>query len=281
MNNKRFLLGTSILITTLMTAPAYAQVKDEIIVTATKRQQTLQEIPVAVSVTDADVIEKAKIADIMDLQTVVPSLRVSQLQNSVQTTFIIRGFGNGANNPGIEPSVGVFIDGVYRSRSAGAIADLPRLERVEVLRGPQSTLFGKNASAGVISVITAKPSHTFTGSVEASYGNYNALGLKGYVSGPISENLAFSLSGGLSKRDGYFKNLAGGADQNDRDRWNLRGQLLFEPTDNASFRLIVDHDEIDEICCGVANLLNGPTGAAVVAVGGNLVPNDPFAREGY
>lgn len=281
MFNKRTLLGTSILISSLIAVPAFAQIEDEIIVTATKRQQTLQEIPVAVSVTDKDVIEKAKIEDIIDLQSVVPSLRVSQLQNSVQTTFIIRGFGNGANNPGIEPSVGVFIDGVYRSRSAGAIADLPRLERVEVLRGPQSTLFGKNASAGVVSVITAKPSFTPTGTLEASYGNYNALGVKGYISGPLSENVAFSLSGGLNKRDGYYKNLAGGADQNDRNRWNMRGQLLVEPTDNASFRLIADYDEIDEICCGVANLFNGPTGAAVMAVGGQFVPNSPFAREGY
>ena len=131
---------------------------EEIIVTASKRQQTLQETPIAVSVTGADTIEKARVLDISDLQTIVPSLRVTTLQTSSNTNFVIRGFGNGANNAGIEPSVGVFIDGVYRSRSAAAIGDLPRLQRVEVLRGPQSTLFGKNASAGVISVVTAPPS---------------------------------------------------------------------------------------------------------------------------
>ena len=137
----------------------------EIVVTAAKREQTLNDIPAAVSVTSAETIEKARITDILDLHLVVPSLRTSQLQTSTQTNFIIRGFGNGANNPGIESSVGVFIDGVYRSRSASQIGDLVDVERIEVLRGPQSTLFGQNASVGVISVITKKPSFTTTGSI--------------------------------------------------------------------------------------------------------------------
>ena len=102
-------------------------VLEEVVVMATKREQTLQEVSVAVSVVSADTIEKSQINDIIDLQTAVPSLRVTQLQSSGQTNFLIRGFGNGANNPGIEPSVGVFIDGVYRSRSASAIADLPNI----------------------------------------------------------------------------------------------------------------------------------------------------------
>ena len=125
---------------------------EEIVVTATKREQTLQDVPVAVTVTPVETIQKASIQDITDLASIVTSLRVTTLQTSTQTNFVIRGFGNGANNPGIEPSVGVFIDGVYRSRSAGAIGDLIDVSRVEVLRGPQSTLFGQNASAGVISV---------------------------------------------------------------------------------------------------------------------------------
>ena len=108
---------------------------EEIVVTSSKREQTLQATPIAVSVTSADTFEKARILDISDLQSVVPSLRVTTLQTSTNTNFVIRGFGNGANNAGIEPSVGVFIDGVYRSRSAAAIGDLPRLQRVEVLRG--------------------------------------------------------------------------------------------------------------------------------------------------
>lgn len=100
---------------------------EEVVVTAQKREQTLQEVPVAVSVVTSDTIEKAQINDILDLQSVVPALRVTQLQTSGNTNFIIRGFGNGANNAGIEPSVGVFVDGVYRSRTAAAITDLPNL----------------------------------------------------------------------------------------------------------------------------------------------------------
>ncbi len=139
-----------------------------IIVTATKREQTLQETPVAVSVTSAETLEREQIRDLKDLQAVVPSLRVGQLQSSTATNFIIRGFGNGANNAGIEPSVGVFIDGVYRSRTASQVGDLPDVQRIEVLRGPQSTLFGKNASAGVISIVTNEPSFRLKGGAELS-----------------------------------------------------------------------------------------------------------------
>ena len=166
--------------------------------------------------------------DLKDLSSVVPSLRVAERQTSANTNFFIRGFGNGANNAGIEPSVGVFVDGVYRSRSAAQITDLPDVQRVEVLRGPQSTLFGKNASAGVISIVTQKPKFKFGGNVEATYGNYNAIVVKGVVTGPLSETVAASFAAGFNKRDGYNKNLATGIGVNDRDRWFVRGQLLFE-----------------------------------------------------
>ena len=223
---------------------------EEITVTATKRESTLQEVPVAVSVTDAQTIQQAQVLDILDLQTLVPSLRVTQLQSSGNTNFVIRGFGNGANNVGIEPSVGVFIDGVYRSRSAAAISDLTNIERVEVLRGPQSTLFGKNASAGVISVITALPDEELSGSLEAYAGNYGLVGLKGNVSMPISDIAGFGLSVGSNQRDGYFDNLVNGTEINERDRWNVRAQLSITPQDNVSVRVIADYDELDEICCG-------------------------------
>lgn len=252
---------------------------EEILVTAQKRPQTLQETPIAVSVTDAATIENAHMLDISDLQSVVPSLRVWTLQTSTNTNFAIRGFGNGANNAGIEPSVGVFIDGVYRSRSAAQIGDLPRMERVEVLRGPQSTLFGKNASAGVISVVTAAPSYETEGGIEASYGNYNARQVKGYVTGGLSETFAVSLSGGVNKRDGYIESLTGETeDINDRNRWNIRAQALWEPTEDTSFRLIADYNKIDELCCGVTNILNGPTAGAIQALGGIVLDDsDPFA----
>ena len=250
-------------------------------ITATKREQTLQDVPVAVSVVDDSVIEKAAIVDLNDLQSIVPSLRIGQYQTSANTNFVIRGFGNGDNNAGIEPSVGVFIDGVYRSRSAAQIADLPNIERVEVLRGPQSTLFGKNASAGVISVVTKKPEYEFGGSGEATVGNYNMFRVAGDVTGPITDKIAYSLGANYNTRDGYAEDKNTGADVNDRDRWGVRGRLLIEPTEDLSFRIIGDFDKINEICCVAANVVNGPTGAAVMALGGMLDPNDPFSYEVY
>jgi outer membrane receptor protein involved in Fe transport len=255
---------------------------EEIVVTSTKRQSTLQEIPVAVSVIQGADIKESQILDIKDLQFLVPSLRITQLQTSGNTNFIIRGFGNGANNAGIEPSVGVFIDGVYRSRSAAAMNDLPNLERIEVLRGPQSTLFGKNASAGVISVVTAKPNlDAVEGSASLTVGDYSQVIVKGDVNGPLSETAGFSLSGSFNQRDGYYDNLAGGDALGEQNRFGVRGQLYFVPSDQLEIRLIADYSDLDEACCGVANLQNGPTGAAVVAIGGNLVPNAPFAYQGY
>ncbi|WP_255247066.1 TonB-dependent receptor [Sphingopyxis sp. GW247-27LB] len=256
---------------------------NDIIVTASKRSQTLQDTPVAVSVTSAADIQNSQIRDLIDLQSSVPSLRVGQLQSSANTNFIIRGFGNGANNAGIEPSVGVFIDGVYRSRSAAQIGDLPNVERIEVLRGPQSTLFGKNASAGVISIITQKPQFEFGGSLEASYGNYDAIVVKGDITGPISDTLAFSIGGNYNRRDGYARDLHLDQDVNDRNRWGVRGQLLFEPSDTLSIRLIGDYDKIDENCCIAGNVVAGPTVAITNAlVGGPSVDaNNPFSYDVY
>jgi outer membrane receptor protein involved in Fe transport len=265
------------------TAPQASDEADEnvIIVTATKREQTLEEVPVAVSVTSAAAIERAQVRDLKDIQTLVPSLRVSQLQSSANTNFIIRGFGNGANNPGIEGSVGVFIDGVYRSRSAAAISDLPNLQRVEVLRGPQSTLFGKNASAGVISIVTAAPSYEFGGSAELSYGNRNAIVAKADITGPISDNVAFSFAGGINQADGYGTNLTDGSKTSERNRWNARAQLLIEPSESFKLRFIGDYDKIDENCCFVGNVFAGPTAVAIRAVGGKINSGGIFSYTEY
>lgn len=252
--------------------PQAEEAADEnvIIVTATKREQTLQEIPISVSVTSGETIEQAQIRDVLDLQTVAPSLRVSQLQNSSSSTFIIRGFGNGDNNFGIEPSVGVFIDGVFRSRSASSLNDLANVQRIEVLNGPQSTLFGKNASAGVISVITRSPQYEFGGSVEATYGNFNAFTIKGDITGPIAENVAFSLDGSYNRRDGYARIVNLDKELSDRNRWSARGQLLIEPTETLKIRAMADYSQIDEVCCTVSTLVAGPTAPAIFGVGGAL-----------
>ncbi len=249
----------------------------EIIVTASKRAATLQDTPISVAVTTAASIEQSQIRDLKDLQTLVPSLTVNQLQSSANTNFSIRGFGNGANNAGIEPSVGVFIDGVYRSRSAAQIGDLPNIERVEVLRGPQSTLFGKNASAGIISIITAEPKFKLGANAELSYGNYNAVVAKASVTAPLTDTIAFSLAGNYNRRDGYGQDLAQGIKVNNRNRWGVRGQLLFKPSEDFKLRLIADYDNINENCCIVANLVNGPTAPAIFGVGGRPGPIAPFS----
>jgi len=282
-------LGAGAAALTAFAAPAQAQEEaaeesrtlQTVTITATKREQTLQDVPIAVSVVDDSTIQRAVIVDLNDLQSIVPSLSVSQLQSSSNTNFVIRGFGNGANNAGIEPSVGVFIDGVYRSRSASQISDLPNIERVEVLRGPQSTLFGKNASAGVISVVTKKPQYEFGGVADATVSNFNGYRLNGYVTGPITDNMAGAISATYNKRDGYVEDLGFGPDQNERNRYGIRGDLLFEPNENMSFRLMADYDTIDEVCCAAGNVVNGPTGAIVQAIGGNLVAEDPFSYEVY
>ena len=241
-----------------------------IVVTATKREQTLQETPVAVSVTSAETIEQAQIRDVSDLATVVPSLQVSQNQSSFATSYSVRGFGTDGNNIGLEPSVAMFVDGVYRSRAVSQISDLPDIQRVEVLRGPQSTLFGKNASAGVISIVTKEPQFDFGGMVEASYGNYDAMVVKGFVTGPISDSVAFSAGGGINKRDGFLTNGANGDDINDRDRWFTRGQLLFDNGGPLRVRVIGDYDKIEERCCGVLNVAPSAEIGAIQLLGGQV-----------
>lgn len=296
--------GASAIALIAAASPAYAQTaapqaadttaaddvtdSSDIIVTASKRAQTLQDTPISVAVTTAESIERSQIRDLIDLQSLVPSLKVGQLQSSANTNFIIRGFGNGANNAGIEPSVAVFIDGVYRSRSGAQIGDLPNIERVEVLRGPQSTLFGKNASAGVISIVTAEPKFEFGANIEASYGNYNAIVVKGTVTGPLSETIAVSLSGNYNKRDGYARYTNLNLENNNRDRYGVRGQILFQPSPEFKIRLIADYDKIDEICCTVVNIFDGPTGGAVRFLAGSATPanggvvsNQPYSYNSF
>jgi iron complex outermembrane receptor protein len=267
MRNVHF-LGVSLL-ALIAGGPAFAQEKaappaetttvfEEIIVTATKREQTLQDVPISVAVTGQQTLEKAQIRDLIDLQSVVPSLKVAQLNAVGQTNFIIRGFGNGNGNDGIESSVGVFIDGVYRSRSGSALDDLPEVERIEVLRGPQSTLFGKNVSAGAISIVTKQPAFEFGGKAEVSLGNYDLRQFKATITGPIADDLALRVSGSVNKRDGYATNLTTGNDVNDRNRWSVRADALWTPSDKTSVRLIADYNEITEVCCAVASIYNGP-----------------------
>ena len=259
---KMFAVGMSSLALSSVTT---AQI-DEIIVTANKKEQTLQDIPMSVTVTSAEQIEQSAIVDLLDLQSAVPSLRMTQLQKTTETNFIIRGFGNGANNPGIEGSVGVYIDGVYRSRSASAMADLPTIERVEVLAGPQTTLFGKNASAGVISITTKLPEQEFGGSIEATVGTYGSSIMKGTVTGGITDTTSFRISASSNKNDGYSTNLVDNTKYNDRDRSAIRGQLLIEPSEDLSIRMIADYNQIEEVCCIASSLVDGACKVEVLDV---------------
>lgn len=144
------------------------------------------------------------------------------------------------------------------------------------LNGPQSTLFGKNASAGVISVVTRPPQFEFGGSVEAVYGNFNTIVLKGDITGPLSDNVAFSIDGSYQSRDGYADIVNLDEEQNDRNRWAARGQLLIEPSSDFSIRAIADYSRIDEVCCQVGTIVSGPTVPALNAVGGQIGTPDTF-----
>ena len=271
-------------LTLFLLTPSYIfsqQSVEEIIVTATKTEKTLQEVPVAVSVVTSDTIEKASILDIFDLKSVIPSLDTRQYQSTINSTFFIRGFGNGSNNPGIEPSVAVFVDGVYRSKTQSQISDLPMLERIEVLRGPQSTLFGKNASAGVINIVTKKPSFEKSGMITAGVGNYNSRIGKFYTTGPINDTTAYSFSANFNKRDGHSANPITGNATNNRDRFGIRTELLFVPSDDLSIRITADYDEYDEICCAVGSTSYGTANVITALFGGQIIPNNPYTEKAF
>ncbi len=225
--------------------------EDEIIVTATRRAENIQDIPIAISAFTGDQLAASGVANVRDLNQIAPSLHISSGSSTSGSTIIrIRGIGTGSPSAGFEGAVGTFVDGVYRSRAGQVLNDLVDVERVEVLRGPQGTLYGKNTSAGAINLLTRQPSFDFGGEISASYGNYDQRLLTGHVTGPIAgDQLAFRLSGSLNKRDGTLHDVVNGDRYNDRDNWMLRGQLLFKPSDAFSLRLIADYGKTDETCC--------------------------------
>lgn len=222
---------------------------EEILVTAQKREATLLETPVAVSAIGGSTMELAQARDLTSLQTLVPSLQIVQRASASNTSFSVRGIGSSTFNFGLEPAVGVFVDGVYRSRNGASVNDFLGIERIEVLRGPQSTLFGKNTSAGVINYVTKAPHYDFEVEGELTYGNYDAKVGKAAVNVPLIEDqLAMRLDVNVNKRDGTIDNLDG-RQLNERDRYGLRGQILWEPSDRTSVRIIGDYSDLNEECC--------------------------------
>ncbi len=256
----------------------------DIVVVAQGRAQLLADVPVAVSAVSAETLANSGANDIRQLNQVAPSLLVSSTGSEANGSARIRGIGTVGDNPGLESSVAVFIDGVYRSRSGIGLNELGEIERVEVLRGPQGTLGGRNASAGMISIISKRPDFDFGANVEATYGNYDFLRLAGSITGPLSETLAGRIDGVYVRRDGFYTDPQNNTDVNDRNRYFVRGQLLWEPTDALSFRLIGDYTSRDEKCCGaiyvdntvnefIGNLNNPSTPLAPLQANGNNIIN--------
>jgi iron complex outermembrane recepter protein len=257
---------------------------DEIVVTAQGRTQLLSDVPVAISAVNAETLQNSGANDIRQLNQVAPSLLVSSTGSEANGSARIRGIGTVGDNPGLESSVPVFIDGVYRSRSGIGLNELGEIDRVEVQRGPQGTLGGRNSSAGLISIYSKKPEFDFGGSGELTYGNFDFMRAASSITGPIGETVAFRVDGVYVKRDGFYTDPQNGKDINDRDRYFLRGQLLFEPSDDLSIRLIADYTSREERCCAatyvdgtvnpyIGNLNNPSTPLAPLSTSGNNIIN--------
>ena len=261
----------------------------DIVVTATRRNEALSDIPMAVSAVTAQSLEYTGATDIRQLQQVSPSLLVFSTQSEGGASRAnIRGIGTVGDNPGLESSVGIFIDGVYRSRVGSGLTELGPVDRIEVLRGPQGTLFGRNTSAGLISIITAKPRFQPEITGQLDIGNYDMRRMELSATGPLSDTVAVRLDGVWMKRDGFVEDLISGRDVNNRDRWLLRGQVLFQPSDNFSYRIVGDYSKRNEECCAAPYLpaedhVNGDPAPSsfkpLMEALGATVPDDPFERD--
>ena len=251
-----------------------------IIVRAQGRDQTLSDVPVAVSAVTAETLQKSGVADIRDMNQVAPSLLISSTGNESNGSARIRGIGTVGDNPGLESSVAVFIDGVYRSRSGNALSELGPLDRVEILRGPQGTLGGRNSSAGLINIYTAPPEMDgFSGYGAFTYGNYDAIRVEGGINAPLGETVAARVDGVYFQRDGFYNDVVNDTRVNDRDRYLIRGQLLFEPTSDLSIRLVGDYSKKDEACCAATFVQ--PSFAPLARLSDDLPPTSADAKFDY
>lgn len=249
MKIERLLCGSALALA--IGTPAFAQqgaassgasTRDDqtIIVTATRREQTLQEVPISVAVVSGDQIEKQGILLFDDVQSSVPNLQIDRTNGNFAITM--RGLGAGTGNLSFEQSVGLFIDGVYLSRSRAFQNPLLDMQRIEVVRGPQGALFGKNTNAGAVSVVTRRPSREFEGFVRASgeieQGGWN---VEGAVSAPISDTVAVRLTGRTGSIGDFMRNTITGKEENGSQYEAVRGQILWEPTDDFEALVKVEH----------------------------------------
>jgi iron complex outermembrane receptor protein len=243
---------------TLLAPALHAQVLEEVIVTAQKREQNMQDVPIAVTAFTGEKLAQAGIKDVFDLQATAPSLIVGSSQNSTSTTFGIRGVFTSSQNFGLDSSVGLYADGIYRARQSSMINNLVDIASVEILRGPQGTLFGRNSPSGAVSVFSVKPDHDGSGFVEGTYGEFDLVNVSGAKSfSAIDDVLAFRATGFYMERDGYIDSVQFGDEAvNDRDRSGVRLQALFTPNDDLSVHVIADRSEVDEICCAASTWKN-------------------------
>lgn len=261
---------------------------ESIIVTAQKREQSLQDVPIAVTAVSEQLLKDTGVKDIKDLTILTPGLLVTSTSNESVTTARIRGIGTVGDNPGLESSVGVVIDGVYRPRNGVGFGDLGELERIEVLKGPQGTLFGKNTSAGVINVITKKPQFEFGSDVALTAGNYGDLEGEASITGPFSQTVAGRLFVAARERDGFLDIDRGSgprteSEDNDRHYYTTRGQLLFQPSDSLDIRFVGDYSKREENCCAAPQAILTPIPGVLAVLnalqpGSVTDPADPFGR---
>ncbi len=289
MRNIKFLASfTGLMLSSVTSLPAMAQAEsdssslyiEEVVVTAQRREQSMQDVPVAVSNLTAELLQDSGATDMLSIQMLVPSLIMEQNKGPGFATFRIRGIGNLGNIPNFEPAVGLFVDGAYRSKSGLGVGELVDVDRIEILRGPQSTLYGRNVTGGLISVVTQRPTEEFEGFIEGSAGNFNAYVFKGSISGPLSDTVQGRLSAMSRSRDGNFDDRFQQTDTNDKETKSVRGQLAFQPSDKLSILVIGGYTDTNVDCCApdvemgpVSTLLsNGVTGGQFV------LDNDPMNR---
>ena len=248
----------------------------EVIVTAAKRNQDLQEVPIAVNAFTSQVIQEAGINDVQDIARMTPSAHATTDRSPFQTRLAIRGIGTAQNDPALEPSVGIFVDGMFLGRTGLGTSDLTDIERIEVLQGPQGTLYGKNTNAGAISVITKKPNLEETeGYAQFSTGDYGMRKVTLTATGPLSETVAYRLSGNSHQHDGYYDN-ANGSDPSDADDWNVQGKLLWEPSAELSVVLNASHVERDSAGGGFDIMPSAGVQAELASQGLPAADTDPY-----
>jgi iron complex outermembrane receptor protein len=245
-------------------AQAQAPVLEEVLVTAQKRTESLQDVPVSVSAINGDQIREGLVSGMGDVALRTPNFSMTQF-NIGEPQYFIRGVGSTLDSAASDSAVATFIDEVYIGRPGGGSTDLYDLERIEVLRGPQGTLFGKNVVGGAVSMYTRRPSQDFEASVSGTAGDYDLGVVQGMVNGPLTDTVAAKLVGQYKQRDGYVKNVENGNDYQDEDNKSVRGQLQYDPQDDLSILLGADwsKDDVNGNCRNVNNLdLHDPLGLA-------------------